>query len=90
MTEKFTAAMARQLAGPSVDDHVNEALELIKKAAEKKQRSTDLVSDFWVNEGYKPTQRYKEACKQLEALGYKVKFFYEELQFVNMYTVVEW
>lgn len=87
---KFTAEQARLLAGPSVEDHVNEALELIKKAAEKKARKTHLVSPFWVNEGYRPTERYKQACKELEGLGYKVSFFYEELQFVNMYTVVEW
>lgn len=87
---KFTAADARVLAGPSVEDHVNEAIEQIKKAAENKRRSTNLTSDFWVNEGYGRTNNYKQACKQLEALGFTVKYFYEELQFVNAYTIVSW
>lgn len=90
MINKFTAAEARVLAGPSVEDHVNDALDSIKKAAEKKFRSTNLVSDFWVNEGYGRTEKYKKACKELENLGFTVEFFYEELQFVNMYTVVSW
>lgn len=87
---KFTAADARVLAGPSVEDHVDDALVLIKSAAEKKQRTTSLTSSFWVNDGYGRTEKYKKACKQLEELGFKVDFFYQENQFVTMYTVVEW
>ena len=87
---KFTAAEARVLAGPSVEDHVDDALILIKSAAEKKQRTTSLTSSFWVSDGYSRTEKYKKACKQLEELGFKVDFFYQENQFVTMYTVVEW
>jgi hypothetical protein len=35
-------------------------------------------------------QEYKQACQILEGDGYTVKFFYEERQFVAMYTTVEW
>lgn len=87
---KFTAADARVLAGPSVEDHVDDALILIKSAAEKKQHTTSLTSSFWVTDGYGRTEKYKKACKQLEELGFKVDFFYQENQFVTMYTVVEW
>lgn len=87
---KLTAVEARKLSGPSVDDHINEALESIRIAAIDKRRSAALHSDFWVREGYSSTENWKAACKELEALGFKVSFFYEELQFVNMYTKVEW
>lgn len=87
---KFTAEEARKLAGPSISDHVNEALDLIRLAAIDKRRVVGLHSNFWTHGGYSSTEDWKAACKELEALGFKVSFFYEELQFVNMYTKVEW
>lgn len=87
---KITAKEARKLAGPSIQDHVDAVYPLIRKAAENKQRSVRLHDNFWVNEGYTGTTSYKEACKILEGDGYKVRFFYEERQFVDMYTIVEW
>jgi len=90
----ITAQQARELAGPTFDERVEEQLEFayeqIKTAAEKKNRKTILTSDFWTRGGYSGTDEYKAAVKQLEELGYTVRFFYEELQFVNMYTIVEW
>ena len=87
---KFTAAEARALAGPSIDDHVQEALDSVRAAAIDKKHSTALHSDFWTRGGYSRTEDWKAACKKLEELGFKVSFFYQELQFVHMYTVVEW
>lgn len=87
---KITAEEARKLSGPTTQDHVATVYRLIRKAAEKKERSVKLYDDFWVYEGYKGTTSYKEACKILEGDGYKVRFFYEERQFVDMYTIVEW
>lgn len=86
---KITAQEARKLAGPSVQERVNEVYMLIRSAAEKKKRSI-MLHGWWADEGYGGTADYKQACKILEADGFKVSFFYEELQFVNMYTVVEW
>jgi hypothetical protein len=48
------------------------------------------LNNFWIKEGYGQTEKYKSACKILEENGYTVEFFYEEKQFVNMYTVVRW
>ncbi|WP_454734274.1 hypothetical protein [Cupriavidus pauculus] len=93
---RLTAAEARQIAGPTVDERVDAALVQIRAAAEKKQRATSLTDDFWVNGGYGSdrtsslAKQYDAAVKQLTELGYKVRFFYEERQFVNMYTIVEW
>lgn len=90
----ITAREARELAGPTFEEKVAEQLEFayeqIKTAAENKKRQTVLHGEFWTRGGYSGTDEYKAAVKQLEELGYKVEFFYEELQFVNMYTIVEW
>ena len=86
----FNAQQARELAGPSVEDYVDEALELIKKSATDKKRMVALHADFWSRGGYSNTLEWRVACKALEDRGFKVTFFYEELQFPNMYTKVQW
>ena len=86
---KITAKEARELAGPSVQDRVDEVYLLIREAAEKKLRKIYL-HDWWKNQGYGGTKDYKQACAILRADGYTVEFFYEERQFVDMYTIVEW
>jgi hypothetical protein len=86
---KITAAEARRLAGPTVQERVDEVYPLIREAAEKGKRSIAL-HDWWANEGYSKTVEYKLACRILEDDGYTVDFFYEERQFVDMYTVVKW
>lgn len=90
MNKRITAAEARNLAGPTVQERVDEVYPLIEKAAQEKKRKIALHDDFWVREGYSGTKDYHEAVKLLENDGYKVRFFYEERQFVDMYTTVEW
>ena len=87
---KITAAEARELAGPTVEERVDEAYESIRKAATKKQRCIYLKDHFWSHGGYSGSDEYQAAVRLLEAAGYKVRFFYEERQFVDMYTIVEW
>lgn len=99
-TEKLTAEQARSLAGIPEDGVAEQAVErllvTIKKLAEEKKRKCATSYqhkedvDLWVYQGYKGSPTYKLAVEQLEALGFKVTFFYEERQFVNMYTLVEW
>ena len=86
---KITAQEARELAGPTVQERVDEVYPLIREAATEGKRSIALHK-WWANEGYSGSKDYKQACKILEGEGYKVSFFYEERQFVDMYTVVEW
>jgi|APFre7841882654_1041346.scaffolds.fasta_scaffold22016_4 hypothetical protein len=86
----IAASEARELSGPTPQERVDMIEPLIREAATAKKRKVVLHDSFWVNEGYKGTSDYKNACKILEGLGYKVEFFYEERQFVNMYTIVEW
>jgi len=87
---KITAQEARKLAGPTVQERVDEVYTLIREAATEKKRFVNLRDDFWVNEGYSKTKEYQQACMILEGEGYTVRFFYEERQFVDMYTIVEW
>lgn len=89
-TKKITAKEARELAGPTVEEHVEAAFEEIRKAATEKKRRVALHGPFWTNGGYGRTNDYKEACKLLEKEGFEVEFYYEEKQFVDMYTVVKW
>lgn len=87
---RITAAEARNLSGPTIEERVDVVHQMIREAAMQKQRQVVLRDDFWTHGGYTPTAEYKEAVKILEADGYEVKFFYEERQFVDMYTVVKW
>lgn len=86
---RITAQEARKLAGPTVQERVDDVYPLIREAAEKGQRHIAL-HDWWASEGYSRTNDWKQACMILEGDGFKVEFFYEERQFVDMYTVVKW
>jgi len=90
----ITAKEARELAGPTLEEKVSEQLEFanreIKNAAEFKRRSVQLHSEFWTHGGYRMSEEYEAAVEKLKELGFEVEFFYEERQFVNMYTIVKW
>ncbi len=87
---KINAEEARKLAGPTVEDHVNEVYKKIRKAASEKKRQISLHDEFWVYGGYHERTDYKEAVEILKKDGFTVNFFYEERQFVDMYTIVKW
>jgi hypothetical protein len=87
----ITAKEARGLAGPTVQERVDELEPLIKEAALEKKRHINLHDTFWVHEGYSGTKEYQQAVMLLEGMGYKVSFYYKEHSIaVDMYTVVEW
>jgi hypothetical protein len=89
-TKRITAAEARLLSGPSAQERVDQVYPLIRGAAEQRRRSVHLTDVFWTQGGYQGTAEWAAACEVLRADGFTVSFFYEERQFVNMYTVVEW
>jgi len=80
----------------SKNEHVNikEALDYadkeIRKASENGRIEARLGTDLFVKGGYNNTKEYKEVKRILEALGFKVEFFYEENQYINMYTIIKW
>lgn len=87
---KITAEEARNLAGMTPEEEVEIVYGLIKEAATKKKRRVALHSPFWTHGGYNRTEDWKAAKLLLEADGFTVDFFYEERQFVDMYTIVSW
>jgi len=88
----LTAMEARELAGagPTPEERVEIVTAAIREAAMAKKRKLALEDTFWVRDAYENTADYQKACDILKGLGYKVSFFYEERQFVDMYTIVEW
>lgn len=87
---RITATEARELAGPTVEERLGPVYDLIREAATAKQREAHLKDDFWARGGYDQNPEYTKAVKILENDGFKVRFFYQESQFVDMYTIVEW
>lgn len=87
---KITAKEARKLAGPTVQELVDEVYPMIRESATMKNREVKLHEDFWVHGGYQGTKEWMEAKSILEKDGFTVEFFYEERQFVDMYTIVKW
>ena len=87
---KITAQEARELAGPTVQEYVDEVYPKIREAATAKKREVLLRDSFWANGGYSKSAEWKQACMILEGEGYIVTFFYAEYQFVDMGTKVEW
>jgi hypothetical protein len=87
---KITAKEARELAGRTPQEEVEIVYPLIQEAARKKKRSIDLHGQFLAHGGYSQTKEWREAKKILEQDGFVVTFYYEELQFVNMFTIVSW
>lgn len=87
---RITADEARKLSGPSVQDRVDSVYLLIRESAAKGGRHINLHDDFWARGGYSGKPDWKQACEILRKDGFTVDFFYEERQFVDMYTVVKW
>lgn len=86
----ITAKEARDLAGPTVEEQVADVFEKIREAATSGKRRLHLHGQFWAYGGYHNKPDWLAAKKLLEDQGFVVTFYYNESQFVDMYTVVEW
>lgn len=95
-TKRLTAAEARAMAGPTLDEKVDSILAKIAEFARSQKRRLrcgwdyDCDKDLWINGGYSKSPDWIAANKILTDLGYKVTFYYSESQFVDMYTLIEW
>lgn len=88
---RITAAQARELSGTTAEQEVDMIYDDIRIAAADKKNRLNLNSNFWVDEGYSATTKWKKACDILRKDGFTVKFYYSDGgQFVDMYTYVEW
>lgn len=92
----ITAEEARQLAGKTVEEKVESLCATIRELASEHKRVCRCGydhaedADLWIHGGYSGTKDWMEAKKILEGAGFEVSFFYEERQFVDMYTLVKW
>jgi hypothetical protein len=92
----ITADKARDLSGRTLQEKIDELGISIENAAKKTHRylrtGWEHKSDksLWIDGGYKKTEEWKKAKKMLEDLGFNVSFYYNEAQFVDMYTLIEW
>ena len=87
---KITAQEARELSGPTVQERVDAVYPVIREAATKGKRDIMLRDKFWADGGYSASKDWKQAVMILEGDGFKVGFYYNESQFVDMATTVEW
>ena len=91
MVRQFTAKDARELAGPTIEERVDDVLIEIEKAARNKKRQLRLHEDFWTTGGYHSKDNWLDACKLLEDPGYDVEFYSQYSGgFTDMYTLIRW
>lgn len=93
---RITASEARAMSGRTLDEKIDSLLVEIEKAAKNGKRELRTGyqhredPDLWVNGGYSTSPEWQAAKEELQKLGYTVTFFYEERQFVDMYTIIKW
>jgi hypothetical protein len=93
---RLTATEARGLSGKTLDEKIDSLLAVIEKVAREGKRELRTGyqhredPDLWIQGGYSHTHEWDAAKIELEKLGYTVTFFYEERQFVDMYTKITW
>lgn len=88
----ITASEARELAGPSAEEHLAIIEQHITKAAKNKNgfviiRDNPYAS--WLYGSNKPDVA-NVVLKELDRNGFKTSLHYQELQFVDMGLKIEW
>jgi len=92
----ISAKEARNISGETVEEKVEKlhnAIIALAKDGKRELRTGYQHKDnpeLWINGGYSKTPDWQSAKKILEDLGYSVEFYYAELQFVDMYTIIRW
>lgn len=92
----ITAEQAKKLAGPTLEEKVEALGAKIEELAKQGKRCLYTGyqyredEDLWIHGGYSNSEDWKKAKQLLESKGFKVSFFYEERQFVDMYTIISW
>lgn len=90
---KITADEARFIAGfgSSPEEEVDLVFDLIREAANRKQRSLKLCnSDLWKIGGYSNSLEWRKACQLLRAVGFDTEYYFSEDQAAISYTLVRW
>lgn len=96
---RITAREARELSTTveqKTDEAIDSICERIAVMAKEQKRMLRAGYDYdkdpqlWIHGGYFNTPEWRYATEVLRKLGFKVTFYYKELQFVDMYTLIEW
>ena len=70
---KITASQARQIAGPDIEDHINDAYQAIRKAAESGSFEVVLDDEFWGPTNWSSESgAWNSAASALNDAGFKV------------------
>lgn len=90
----ITAKEARELSGPSIEEHVERLSNCIREAAWKKQQSVIIREqpyERWLYSGWPKGDTLEgRVLLQLKNAGYTVEFHYKETQFVDMGLKISW
>lgn len=90
----ITAKEARALSGPTVDEHLARLSKTIETAAREGKQFVIIRSepyDRWLYNGNPSGNSIEgKVITALTLAGYKVGFFYEERQFVDMGLKISW
>jgi hypothetical protein len=92
----LTAEEARKLSASPLEEKIESLSKTIERLAKEGKRSCRTGYDhkedeeLWIYGGYDTSNDWKTAKEILEINGYKVTFYYRELSFVDMYTLIEW
>ena len=89
---------ARALSGPHFDEqtaaHVEIALECVRRAAEKGERSVKLYGDLWGQGMGDPSHQLHQAARhawdRLSELGYVLASHRDGINRYRTHTIVEW
>jgi hypothetical protein len=88
----ITASEARELAGPSTEEHLAIIEQHITKAAKNKKRLVIIRDNpyaAWLYGSDMPDIA-KAVLKELDSNGFKISLHYQENQFVDMGLKIEW
>lgn len=89
----ITAKEAKELSGPSSEDYLEFIEKKITEAAKNKSKSI-LIRDEpyarWLYSEKDNTQAAKTAMIKLRENGFELKFYYKEMQFVDMGLEIHW
>lgn len=90
----ITAKEAKELSGPSIEEHIERLSNWIRDAALKKQQSIIVRAqpyERWLYSGWPKSDTVEgRVLLQLKNAGYTVEFHYKEMQFVDMGLKISW
>ncbi len=89
----ITADKARELAGPTAQEYVEQLSPLIEEAARKKNRYVVVRAEpfsYWLYGLFDVSDAAKGAMEILRENGFTLSLHYQELQFVDMGLRISW